>query len=122
MPKRRRPSTGSFDGGPPAELLDSGHPLWQSKTRTKAWLIDRDLTIGPALTWGPLNRHKASMFAWAKRAGLMKPPMASGFLGFDYERMRALGLPANGGSGARREQLQAEGVVTFTYPDSRTTQ
>ena len=113
MPRLRRASAGSFDGGPPLELLDSGHPLWQSKARTKAWLIDRDLAIGAALEWGPLNRHKAAMFAWAKRAGLTRPPMPSGFVGFDYERMREIGLPAAGGCGARREQLQFEGVVTF---------
>ena len=114
MPKPRRPVLGSsLNGGPPVELLDKGHPLWQSRTKTKAWLDDHDLKIGAALEWGPLNRHKSSMFAWAKRAGLMKPAMANGFIGYDYVAMRALGLPAEGGSGPRHEQLESLGVMTF---------
>ena len=69
---------------------------------------------------GPLNRHKSAIFAWAKRAGLTKPPMPSGLVrfgglvGFDYERMREVGLPAAGGCGARQEQLQSEGFATIT--------
>lgn len=94
----------------PPELLDGTDPVWMSKPATVAWLRRHGLSVsGPELEWGPLNRHKESADRWAKAAGLVKPPLANGWVGPDYVRMRELGLPSDSGK-CSLERMLAAGV------------
>jgi hypothetical protein len=113
MPRVRR-ALKSFDESVPVMLLDASDRMWKSKRLTKSWLDEEGLKIGAALDWGPLNRHEASMFAWARDAGLLLVPSANDFAGLDVERMREMGLPATGGSGTCLERFQFVGVLTLT--------
>jgi hypothetical protein len=113
MPRVRR-ALKSFDESIPVVLLDAGDRTWRSKKLTKSWLDEQGLKIGAALDVGPLNRHETAMFAWARSAGILLVPSANGFVGFDFERMREMGLPATGGRGTCEERLQFAGVLALT--------
>jgi hypothetical protein len=104
----------SDDESIPVVLLDSGDRMWRSRKLTRAWLDEQGLRIGVALDWGPLNRHEAAAYAWARSAGILLVPSANGFVGFDFERMREMGLPATGGRGTTEERFQFAGVMTLT--------
>jgi hypothetical protein len=112
MPRVRRTRSNAPRESIPVVLLDSGDRLWRSRKLTRAWLDEQGLRIGVALDWGPLNRHEASMFAWARSAGILLVPSPNGFVGFDVERMREMGLPATGGRGTTEERLLSVGVST----------
>jgi hypothetical protein len=112
MPRVRRTRSNAPRESVPVVLLDAGDRLWRSKKLTKSWLDEEGLKIGAALDVGPLNRHEAAMFAWARDAGLLLVPSANDFAGLDVERMREMGLPATGGSGTCLERLQFKGVST----------
>jgi hypothetical protein len=113
MPRVRR-ALKSFDESVPVMLLDASDRMWKSKRLTKSWLDEEGLKIGTALDWGPLNRHEASMFAWARSAGILLVPLVNDFVGFDLERMREMGLPATGGRGTSLERFQFAGVLALT--------
>jgi hypothetical protein len=113
MPRVRHPLR-SDDELVPIALVERDDRIWRSKKLTKSWLDEQRLRIGPALDWGPLNRHEASMFAWARDAGILLAASANGFVGFDFERMREMGLPATGGRGTTEERFQFAGVMTLT--------
>jgi hypothetical protein len=110
MPRRRAVSTPS--GRVPAELLDRAHLVWASETLCLRWLEVHGLFVaGPALAWGPLNRHKAAAVAWAIAAGVsVHVPADSPIARPDLKALTGMGVDMSAGSGFVMERLLFAGV------------
>jgi hypothetical protein len=84
---------GEVETGPPAELFDPQHPVWEDQDRFLSFMRRRGWSLSASERIGrpthPANRRRSAASSWALAGGVTR-------FGFpDWNQLRELGLIAH---------------------------